>query len=351
MNLEMNRMMDTKELRTRSANGADLHANLVALATGRPLSGHTREMDTEVRRVLKGTEGFVKFQPDGIMTTYRALVGNVQSAGGALVGSEVEDPVHALRPFSIVARAGGLYAFGLVSDVSIPRESTAVTVNWIAPLSTVTPGDPATGAISLTPHRLVGCTRVDRQLDKQSTLAMTFAMRALTKSIAAETDKAMLVGTGTMGSPLGVMNVANVNTVAFSGSAATTAKLASFERKCADGNADDGNIIFVAGNQVRERWRQIARLSNGGLALWEGNQVLGRTAYATSAMGDQVIAGDLSNTLTAFWGPGDDVPINLQVNPFTRSLQGELEVLAELFVDCAVLQPAAFCRNSDSAIV
>jgi hypothetical protein len=157
----------------------------------------------------------------------------------------------------------------------------------------------------------------------------------------------MLAGTGVAGQPIGVANVGGTLTVSFSG-AATVAKLASFERKCSDAGAE--NITFVAGTRVREKWRTIARLTSG-LALWEGNEVIGRPAYATSALGDVVLAGDFSNTLTCFWGgaPGD-IPINVLVNPYSRSLQGEIEILFELFADCLTLIPAAFTKSADSAI-
>ena len=62
----------------------------------------------------------------------RDLTVATATAGGYLVGTDVGDPVDALRPWSVAAQAGITVVPNLVGNLALPRVTTVSTAGWVS---------------------------------------------------------------------------------------------------------------------------------------------------------------------------------------------------------------------------
>jgi HK97 family phage major capsid protein len=283
----------------------------------------------------------------------RALSVSPHSAGGALVGTDVETDIEpTLRALSVVQKAGARYFYGLRASFALPKETSGTTWSWLAAMATITPTDPAYGSIAATPNRCAGAVNLSTQLEAQTNgLAGRFQLESLLAGAVAALDRGALIGSGVMGEPHGLKGTTGVNSITFGG-AATLAKVADMIEQCETNNADPDSISFVAHPQVKEKWSSIARLTNGSLSLWntETGRIEGKPAYVTSNMGTtEIFCGDFTRVLVLAWG-ADGGLVNFVQDPYTRSLNGEITIVGEMFADIAITRPTLFTIPTDSAV-
>jgi hypothetical protein len=147
---------------------------------------------------------------------------------------------------------------------------------------------------------------ITRQLEVQTGDRITkFVTSSIGKAIGAGIDKAVLVGSGSLGEPLGVANAANVNEVTFSG-AATLAKVQSFQELIALTDADDDALVWIGHPSVRTKWRGIQKWSGASVSLWDcyRDSILARSALISTSLSATtgIVCGDFRpNHGGVFW--------------------------------------------------
>lgn len=113
------------------------------------------------------------------------------------------------------------------------------------------------------------------------------------------------------------------------------------KRKCADNNAPDESIAFLAPPTVRELLEARERATGSGF-IWDDDKVASRPAFASTAVPSAtMIAGAWPELYLGIWGDG----IMVEINPYDPSGFKAGIVQARVMVSCdvAVLHPTAFC--------
>lgn len=287
-----------------------------------------------------------------MLISARALATNAFTGAGAFVQTEHGTIAPILLPTSAAIRAGAQVIEGLTGNLSIPAQGTDTTMSWLHELDAATATDPAFGALNLSPKRCSGVTSITAQLDAQTGgLAARFLMASLARGLGSAVDSAALSGAGSAGVPLGIFNTPLVNTVTFSGAAATLAKCLDFQTQVATANASDDAIRWIAHPAIRAKWRALQKWSGASVALWDNDRdaVNGRQAlvstHASATTG--VVCGDFQHLIIGIWGDA----IQLIVNPYTSALQGQISFVANVLADVGTVRPTAFTRAADSAVI
>ena len=196
------------DLETRSGRewnelvaGFELRQAVLALDEGRALSGKTAEVVAE----LRNAGGY-----RGIPVPYAAL----EQRAGETVASGVVNPMQTMgiidRLFAAsVAGRMGVQTINIgAGEVEYPVATSGVTTGWAA-TETGSVGGPsafATTERSLKPANTLGATmRITRKALKQTAGLEEAIRRDLNAAVGVELDKAVFLGTGADGQPLGLI--------------------------------------------------------------------------------------------------------------------------------------------------
>jgi hypothetical protein len=164
--------------------------------------------------------------------------------------------------------------------------------------------------------------------------------RDLLRTVGTLLDRAVLNGTGTSGEPAGIIGLSGVITQ--SGSALAQSGVTTMKQKCAEGNAPDDALAFIATPAVRQLLEARERATGSGF-VWDNDRVASRPAFATTAMPTaSMIVGPWADVVVGTWGPG----FELAVDRFANFRAGIIGVACFLTCDVGVRQPAAFCSAS-----
>ena len=280
----------------------------------------------------------VVFDPVRPYLSFRDLTVAVASGGGYLKGTEVQDSIDILRPWSVMARAGITIEFGLVGDSVVPKVTAKSTPSWLTTESSQAPESiPTLAQIPLTPKNAAGFLEYSRHFSKQAN-APSFVARELLRTVGGSIDQAILNGSGSNGQPLGLIGTTGVQTQL---GATLNAGCATMKRKSAEANVNDEGISFLSTPAVRELLEGREKATGGGKFVWDKDQVADRPAYVSTDMPTAtMIAGDFSLVYLGIWGSG----LFLELNPFdtTGFKQGLIQARVIVSCDVAVLHPSAF---------
>ncbi len=345
------------ELETRSGRewsemmaGFEMRQVALALDEGRALDGRTAEIVQE----LRSAGGF-----RGIPVPWQAL----EQRAGETVASGTPDPISTrpiidrLFPDSVASRMGAQMISIDHGATEWPVTTSSVSAGW-ADGETANVAGPTTYATTdraMSPdHNLGVQMRITRKALKQSGAALEQAVRRdMAGAMGAAMDKAVFLGTGADGQPLGIIPGAatygiTVTAVdALASWAAFRAAVVRFMIGNAAGSPDavrmmqrpeiwdylDGDLI--TGTAVSE-WDRLVRnipaaniaMTTNGLAAPAG-ATLASTALLTTA------AGGVAPIFVGAWGAVDVIR-----DPFSDAQSGGLRITALATMDLTVARPA-----------
>jgi HK97 family phage major capsid protein len=254
--------------------------------------------------------------------------------------------IDVLRNASSVMRAGARMMNGLGGDVKIPKKLTASSASWIS-----TEGGDASatemtvGSVSLTPKTLGAYTDITRQLMLQSSMDVEALVRDdLAQALALAIDLAALEGSGTNGTPTGILNTTGVNTTTFAGANPTFAELVAMETALADDNALMGNLAYIMRSNMFGALKTTEKASGTAQFVVEpGRTINGYNALVSNQGTDgNAYFGNFSDLMIGFWGG-----LDLVVDPYTHSTSGTVRVVALQSCDTAVRHAQSFCVSND----
>ena len=344
-----------EELETRSGRewaellaGFELRQVALALDEGRALSGRTLEVVTE----LRNAGGF-----RGVPVPWGAL----ERRAGETVASGVADPVTTrpiidrLFPASVAARMGAESVQIDSGATEWPLCSSSVTAGWAATETGAVASPTAYGTteIKLSPdHNLGVQMKITRKALKQSGDALEAAIRRdMQGAIGAELDKAVFLGAGSNGQPLGVIAGAStygITETDLSAAASWAAFRAAVVRfmtaNAATGPGDVRLLIrpevwsgldgaLIEGTAVSE-WDRLVKnipaanvaMSSNALAAPSGYPAESKALLATNA-------GGVAPIYVGLWGAVDVIR-----DPYADAASGGLRLTALATVDVAVLR-------------
>ncbi|WP_050525524.1 phage major capsid protein [Pseudorhodobacter aquimaris] len=345
------------ELETRSGKewaemmaGFELRQIALNLDEGRQLDGKTAEIVQE----LRSAGGF-----RGIPVPWQAL----EQRAGETVASGTPDPVQQrpiidrLFPDSVAARMGAQMISIAQGSVAWPVTTSAVSAGWAASETGNVAGPTAyaTTDKAMSPdHNLGVQMRITRKALQQSGAALEQAIRRdMSGAMGAAMDKAVFLGTGADGQPLGVITGAatyGITSTAVDDAASWAAFRAAVVRFMA-GNAAGGpdaikamirpelwsflDDTLISGTAVSEWDRMVKNIpavniamTTNGLAAPAGSP-LACTSLLTTA------AGGVAPIFVGAWGA-----VDLIRDPYSDAQSGGLRITALATMDVTVARPA-----------
>jgi len=291
-----------------------------------------------------------EFVPESLLGGKRNLDASTATDGAELVADNLlaGSYIEVLRNAMVTANAGMTILPGLVGNVEIPRQTAGAASTWIsAENGDATESEPQFDQVTLTPKDLACYTQVTRRLLMQSTPSIEgIVMRDLAIAQALGIDKAVLYGSASSGQPRGLALQTGINTLDLAAADPTYAEIIGMITKVLEDNALMGSLRWMISPAG---WEALMTTPKQGSGV-EGNFILGdngRIAGYDYNVSNQVTAeeyffGDFSQVLLGEWGG-----LEINVDPYTHSLKGQIRYITFKTCDVAVRQPGAFCYAHD----
>lgn len=256
--------------------------------------------------------------------------------------------IEVLRNAMVTANAGMTILSGLVGNVEIPRQTSGAASTWIsAENGDATEGEPQFDQVKLAPKDLACYTQVTRRLLMQGTPSVeAIVMRDLAMAQALGVDKAVLYGTAANGQPRGIAAQTGINTKDLAAAAPTYAEIIEIIKKVLEDNALMGNLRWMISPAG---WEALSTTPKQGSGV-EGNFILGDNGriggygynVSNQVTAEEYFFGDWSQVLLGEWGG-----LEINVDPYTHSLKGQIRYITFKTCDVAVRHPEAFCYAHD----
>ncbi|MBU3736562.1 MAG: phage major capsid protein [Methylobacterium sp.] len=276
----------------------------------------------------------------------REMAAGNPSAGGYLVGTDHRDDlfIESLRARSIAFQAGVRTLTGLKGNRSIPKLTGNSTFGWIQEGVDAALSDPALGSVELSPRTIAGGVAMTRRLLMQSAPSVEMMVRDdLMTGCALAIDLAVFEGTGAAGTPRGLVNHPDINTVSVSTDGSPTfAEIVQFESEIAADNALSGSLKYVTTPAVRGKLKTTSRDGGGHgfMFILEGEQANGYPVLTSTQLTQHTLLfGDWSQIVVGFWGV-------MEIKPDEATRAASAGLILRVFQDCdiAIRHGQAFAK-------
>lgn len=317
--------------------------------SGVSVSAHSIKIPSEVfKRDMTATGG----SPAGTEGGY-----NIQTSVGSIID--------VLLPRTVLRGLGVQQLSNLVGNLDLPTASTLPSAGWNTENGTATEKSPAFSKVTFSPKRLAAYIQVSNQLMLQSSNSIDAYVRNwLLQAMAQSMESAAIKGGGS-NEPTGIIANASVNVVYAGGAASNGTNANGAAPVWADvvnlmkavENANGEGVAYLTNPLVKAKLQTTPRQSSGveGNFIWPaGGAELNGYPVATSTLVPSnlskgssstlsaAIFGDFSKMALASWGG-----MELTVDPYSGATAGLTNVVLNAYMDCNLLQPAAFAVCKD----
>lgn len=330
--------------------GFEMRQVALALDEGRPLDGRTAAVVQELR--AKG--GF-----RGVPVPWQALeVRAGETVAGGVFNPRTTAPViDRLFPESVAGRMGAMMISIDSGEREYPVTTSSVAAGWAdgETASVAGPSVFATTDRPLTPDHNLGVTmKITRKAMKQAGDALEQAVRRdMNSAIGAALDKAVFLGSGANGEPLGIITGAATYGIT-STSVAAAASWAAFRAavtRFLTANAaaspaavrlmirpevwSDLDDTLISGTAVSEWDRLIANIPAGNVVMTSNALAAPTGSPAASSAVLTTSAGGVAPIFVGLWGAVDVIR-----DPYSDAASGGLRLTALATADLTVARPA-----------
>lgn len=295
----------------------------------------------------------------------RALDSKTGTAAAELVFDQPGGLIELLRNNTVLLRSGARLLTGLTAPIAFVKQSGAGTAYWVGenPGVDVTESNLTTGIVTLAPKTLQATTAFSRQLLQ---LSSEDAERMVREDMAAihaiAIDKAGYHGLGSAGQPMGIYYAPDVIAKAMGGGADWT-KIVDMVAQCADKNALDGTLGWVAQTLLAGRYMTIPKIASAAAGfLWEGTvqegTMAGYVARSTSQLSKVMsgsdptggssyglVFGNWSDMIIGMWGALEMIP-----DPYAKKKQGLIELTTFQMTDVLLRHGESFVKATGATL-
>lgn len=281
----------------------------------------------------------------------QTVTGDTGTKGGALVATDLQEPIAFLRPAPLMETMGATYLTGLTGNLRFPKNEGGIVASWEGETDKTDETANTYGYVDSIPKRLSVTVPISLQNLMQSSIDLEmYTINEINQAIANALDLAAVNGSGT-GQPLGILNNTNVNTIATAtnGSAPSWDMIVDAETSVFVENANAARMNYLVNPKTRGKLKKTKHEAGdlnyimgvdgnvNGYASAVSNHVPSNLAKGTGTNLSAMIFGDFSQLLINQWGFMD-----LSVDEFSRKKEGLVEVTVNVFADVLVKQPKAF---------
>jgi len=317
------------------------------------------ELEKEVSEELskkqgRTTEGF--FVPLNVLFK-RDINKTVSADGGYLVANQLlaGSFIDLLSDNLVSAKLGVNILGGLVSDITIPKQTAGSSYYWVAEDGAPTKSTSQFGTVSLAPKTIAGQQYITRKMLLQSSVAIENLIRQdLAKALATGIDEALINGSGASNQPTGILNTSNVNLIAIgtNGGAITYAHIVALEKAVFNSKVNAGNFAFLINPNVWASLKQTVKYTGTGTPILDGDNVDGYPYVLSTLVPSNLTKGTGTNLSAVLFGAWDNAFIgnwgSLEILPTREKDKGGLLLTAFMDVDIAVRYPEAFSVIKDA---
>ena len=283
------------------------------------------------------------------------------SAGGFTVQTTITDRITAaVRAQSTVMQLGARSIPNARYALRFPVCESGSRSVWMgeASGSDAASTDPVFSARTLVPHALVTSAAYSRDLLVQGDAIEQFLIDDIGGAVAAEIDRAALVGTGAVNETIGLLNMSRTPVVAIgtNGGPITADLLYQLEETI--GKANLTPTGFLCTPSLKRVLKKTPVIASGYEPIWsdETGGVLGVTSLTStncpSALTKGTSVGTCHAAILGAWGQMliATWDYELVVDKYTRKKSGNIEVTIYTSVDFAVLHEGGFAVIADATI-
>lgn len=317
--------------------------------SGVSVSAHSIKIPSEVfKRDMTATGG----SPAGAEGGY-----NIQTSVGSIID--------VLLPRTVLRGLGVQQLSNLVGNLDLPTASTLPSAGWNTENGTATEKSPAFSKVTFSPKRLAAYIQVSNQLMLQSSNSIDAYVRNWLLQAMAQSMEAAAIKGGGSNEPTGIIANSSVNVVYAGGATSNSTNANGAAPVWADvvnlmkavENANGEGVAYLTNPLVKAKLQTTPRQSSGveGNFIWSagGSDLNGypvatstlvpsNLSKGTSSTLSAAIFGDFSKMALASWGG-----MELTVDPYSGATAGLTNVVLNAYMDCNLLQPAAFAVCKD----
>lgn len=233
--------------------------------------------------------GYEKEVMDGARAKAAQAAG-VDTAGGYLVPVQaLGGIIELLRSNLVLNTLGATVLTDLVGvPVEVPKQTSSATAYWVAENSALTESIIGLGQLQMNPKGLGALVKMSNRSLRLSNPSLEALVRQdITEQIARALDIAGLRGTGSLGTPIGIVNIPGVATVDFDSTAAHGAAtnpsweaMYELEGKLEDADALKGKLGYTFAPAIK---RQMSKLRSAAFATTDQEGAFLQTQPMTAA--------------------------------------------------------------------
>ena len=258
-----------------------------------------------------------------------------------------------LRNSMIVKSLGARVLTGLRGDTVLPKATGAATAYWVAEGDSLTESNTTYSSIKLEPKTVGALTAFSRQLALQSNPSIEALLRDdIAAVVGLAVDKALIHGTAAAKQPVGILNVAGIQTASLS--TLTWATIVAMLEKLGLENITP-NAVLTHAKAATKLQTTLKDATAGSEYLMQAGRVAGLPAYVTNQLDaktgtpntGRVIAGDFSQIVIGEWGVTE-----ILANPYAAGYyeKGDVQLRIMHTMDAVVRHPKAFVVADDLGI-
>jgi len=307
----------------------------------------------------------VKIPSEVFKRDMTATGGTSGSEGGVNIQTSVGSIIDVLLPKTVLRGLGVQQLSNLVGNLDLPTASTLPSAGWNTENGTATEKSPAFSKVTFSPKRLAAYIQVTNQLMLQSSNSIDAYVRNWLLQAMAQSLEAAAIKGGGSNEPTGIIANSSVNVVYAGGATSNSTNANGAAPVWADvvnlmkavENANGDGVAYLTNPLVKAKLQTTPRQSSGveGNFIWPagGSELNGypvavstlvpsNLSKGTSSTLSAAIFGDFSKMALASWGG-----MELTVDPYSGATAGLTNVVLNAYMDCNLLQPAAFAVCKD----
>ena len=289
----------------------------------------------------------------------RVVVSSTSGAGLIFDEHRPDQYIDALRANLVTARLGATVLSGLQGNVSIPKNASGASGQWIAENAALTPVDGDFDSVTMTPKHVGALTEFSRNMLLQSSPDIeTLIRNDFAQALAIALDAAALVGGGS-NEPSGIIDRLTDAVALGTLGTPTWAEVLGLIAGVEVANAATGRLGWAVNPRAVQTLRSTpkkivgspAAFEVGGFIMDGPNDLAGYPAAPTTSLGaigspdpGVAIFGNWAALLIGYWSG-----VDILANPYesTAYSKGNVQVRGLLTADVAVRHIEAFAAATD----
>ena len=234
----------------------------------------------------------------------------------------------------------------------------AISAAWLAEGAEASVSKSTFAKVSLTPHRNAVIGAFSKDLLRQTSIDIdNVVMGLLLDAHASLIESACINGSGSSNQPTGILNTANIGSVAGgdNGAAISWANVVKLETAINAENANRGKLGYLTNAKVIGAMKTTEKASNTARFVLDFDGSLnGYPVEWTNLVPSNLTKGTSENVCSAMiFGNFDDLyvghwgGVDIVVDPYTLAASADVRIVLNSWDDCVVVNPKSFAAIKD----